>query len=367
MKRIDLYLGRALITGAALALLALVAIDAVIELVDEVADVDDDYTLGDALCHTGLMLIASIYELLPVAVLIGGVVSLGNLAAQSELVAFRTLRYSRARITASVLMTGAVLMAVTFALGETAVPFASAKAHALKEGRASGPGEAAPGSPGSPGAAGRWLRDGAYFLYMEEAFGDDSFGGVTMYQLNDDYHLARIIEARRAEARGREWRLTDASVSELRAGRLEIERHERLVLARAMPELPGGVGATSARRSDLSRMNIAQLMDYIEFLRASDLPSAPQELALWTRFSAALATLVMLLLAVPWLFFSTRSVAAGKRLFFAIIIGLSYMIGSRIIGDAAIVYRIPPVSGAFLPIIVFAAAGIWWLRRRRIV
>ena len=361
MKRIDLYLGRALASGAALALLALVAIDGVIELVDEVADVDDDYTLGDALHHTGLMLIASIYELLPVAVLIGGVVSLGNLAAQSELVAFRTLRYSRARITASVLMTGSVLMAVTFALGETAVPAAVAKAHAVKEGRGSGPGEAAPGS------AGRWLRDGAYFLYMEEALGDDSFGGVTMYQLNDEYHLARVIEARRADARGREWRLADATVSELRDGRIEIERHERLVLARAMPEIPGGVGAAGARRSDLSRMNILQLMDYIEFLRASDLPSAPQELALWTRFSAALATLVMLLLAVPWLFFSTRGVAAGKRLFFAIVVGLSYMIGSRIIGDAAIVYRVPPVLGAFLPIIVFAAAGTWWIRRRRLV
>ena len=357
MKRIDLYLGRALLTGAALALLALVAIDGVIELVDEVADVDDDYTVGDALRHTGLMLVASIYELLPVAVLIGGVVSLGNLAAQSELVAFRALRYSRARITASVLMTGAVLMVATFALGETAVPYAVAKAHAIKAGSEAGRDAA---------AAGRWLRDGAYFLYMEEALGDDSFAGVTMYQLNDDYHLARVIEARRADARGREWRLADATVGELRAGRIEIERHERLVLARAMPEIPGGVDAAARNRADLSRMNVLQLMDYIEFLRASDLPSASQELALWTRFSAALATLVMLLLAVPWLFFSTRGVAAGKRLFFAIVVGLSYMIGSRIIGDAAIVYHVPPVSGAFLPIVVFAAVGVWWIRRRRL-
>lgn len=357
MKRIDLYLGRALMTGAALALLALVAIDAVIELVDEVADVDDDYSVSDALHHTGLMIVASIYELLPVAVLIGGVVSLGNLAAQSELVAFRALRYSRARITASVLLSGAALMAATFVLGETAVPYAVAKAHAVKDARAPQAGAA---------AAGRWLRDGDYFLYMEEALGDDSFAGVTMYQLDDDYHLARVIEARRADARGREWRLADVTLSELRAGRLDIERHDNLVLARAMPDIPGGVGAPAQNRADLARMNVLQLMDYIEFLRASDLPSASQELALWTRFSAALATLVMLLLAVPWLFFSTRDVAAGKRLFFAIVVGLSYMIGSRIIGDAAIVYRIPPASGAFLPIIVFAAVGLWWIRRRRL-
>ncbi len=355
MKLVDLYLGRALIAGAALALLALVAIDGVIKLVDEVADVGHGYTLGDALCHTGLTLVASIYELLPVAVLIGGVVSLGNLAAQSELVAFRALRYSRARITASVLMTGAVLMAATFALGELAVPAAAAKAHAIKDGRAS---DRIAGGDG-------WLRDGAHFIYMEEALGDDSFAGVTMYQLNDEYHLARIVEARRAVARGREWRLAGATVSELHDGHVEIERHEHFVLPRALPEGAGGVGAAPVRRSELSRMNVLQLADYIEFLRASDLPSGAQELALWTRFSAALATLVMLLLAMPWLFFSTRSAAAGKRLFFAIVVGLVYMIGSRVIGDAAIIYRLPPVSGAFLPILLFAAIGVWWIRRSR--
>ena len=358
-KLMDFYLGRVLIIGAALALLALVAIDGVIKLVDEVADVGHDYAVGDALSHTALMLVSSIYELLPVAVLIGGVVGLGNLAAQSELVAFRTLRYSRTRITASVLMAGAVLMAATFTLGETAVPFAVGKAHAIKEAR--GQGEVVGG--------GRWLREGAYFIHMGETLGDDAFGDVAIYQLDDEHHLVRIIEARRAAVHGREWRLTDTTVSELRTvgrdGHIALERHDRFALPRAVAETPGHVGAAAARRTDLSQMNVLQLMDHIEFLRASRLPSAAQELALWGRFSAALATLVMLLLAMPWLFFSTRSVGAGKRLFFAIIVGLSYMIGSRIIGDAAIIYRVPPILGAFLPILLFAGVGIWWIRRSR--
>jgi len=132
MRQIDRYLGRSLLGGAALALLALAAVDAMISLVDEVKDVDDDYTLADAALYTVLMLVAGVYELLPVAVLVGAVISLGNLAAQSELVAFRALHYSRARITASVLMSGALLMVFAFVLGETAVPAAVEKAQQIK-------------------------------------------------------------------------------------------------------------------------------------------------------------------------------------------------------------------------------------------
>jgi len=369
VRQIDRYLGRSLLGGAALALLALAAVDAMISLVDEVKDVDDDYTLADAALYTLLMLVAGVYELLPVAVLIGAVISLGNLAAQSELVAFRALHYSRARITASVLMTGALLMLFTFALGETVVPAAVGKAHQIKHSRQASPSaldgvgesvEQGGAQRAAQRAAGRWLRDGRHFIHIGGVAADGRHAEVRVYELNDEHHLARIIEAGRARATADEWVLADVTLSELRGGEVSITRRERLHLPRAAP---GGAGERDVSELNPAAMNVFQLFDYVEFLRASKLSGARAELALWTRFSAALSIIVMLLLAMPWIFFSARSAGSGKRLFFAILISLAYMIGSRVIGDAAVVWQMPPVVGAFLPVALFAAAGAVLLKR----
>lgn len=357
MRQIDRYLGRSLLGGAALALLALSAVDAMISLVDEVKDVDDDYTLADAMLYTVLMLVAGVYELLPVAVLVGAVISLGNLAAQSELVALRALHYSRARITASVLMTGALLMLFTFVMGETAVPAAVGKAHQIKHARQAS--QSAPESA-AESAGGRWLRDGRHFIHIGAAAADGWHDEVSVYELNDEHHLARMIEAGRAQATADEWVLADVTLSELRGDEVSITRRERLHLPRAAP---GGAGERDVSALNPAAMNVFQLFDYVEFLRASKLSGARAELALWTRFSAALSIIVMLLLAMPWIFFSARSAGSGRRLFFAILISLAYMIGSRVIGDAAVVWQMPPVVGAFLPVALFAAAGAVLLKR----
>jgi len=154
--------------------------------------------------------------------------------------------------------------------------------------------------------------------------------------------------------------LADVTLSELRGGEVSITRRESLRLPRAAP---GAAGERDVSDLNPAAMNVFQLFDYVEFLRASKLSGARAELALWTRFSAALSIVVMLLLAMPWIFFSARSTGSGRRLFFAILISLAYMIGSRVIGDAAVVWQIPPVVGAFLPVALFAAAGAVLLRK----
>ncbi|MDD9886011.1 MAG: LptF/LptG family permease, partial [Gammaproteobacteria bacterium] len=209
-------------------------------------------------------------------------------------------------------------------------------------------------------AAGRWLRDGRHFIHIGGVAADGWHAEVRVYELNDEHHLARIIEAGRARATADEWVLADVTLSELRGGEVSITRRERLHLPRAAP---GGAGERDVSELNPAAMNVFQLFDYVEFLRASKLSGARAELALWTRFSAALSIIVMLLLAMPWIFFSARSAGSGKRLFFAILISLAYMIGSRVIGDAAVVWQMPPVVGAFLPVALFAAAGAVLLKR----
>ena len=95
---VDFYLARQLLTGIAVALLALLAIDGVIDFLDEIDKVDADYPIGTMLFYSVLEIAVSAYELLPIAVLLGCMVGLGSMAVNFEFLALRACGYTRMRI-----------------------------------------------------------------------------------------------------------------------------------------------------------------------------------------------------------------------------------------------------------------------------
>ena len=130
--KLDRYLGSQLLVGTALALVALLALSLLIDFVDEVDHIDAAYTLTHVVHHIWLSTAERVYELLPAAMLIGGVLNLGNLAAQSELIALRAAGYSRKRIVFSVLGVGCLFAAFIALIGETWVPVAESASRQVR-------------------------------------------------------------------------------------------------------------------------------------------------------------------------------------------------------------------------------------------
>jgi lipopolysaccharide export system permease protein len=81
-------------------------------------------------------------------------------------------------------------------------------------------------------------------------------------------------------------------------------------------------------------------------------------LAFWHRILQPLATLVMMLLAVPFAFGQLRSTTRSLRLLVGILLGFGFYILNEFFGPISIVYQFPPVLAASLPMLVFAALGI---------
>ena len=92
---VDFYLARQLLTGIVVALLALLAIDGVVDFLDEIDKVDADYPIGTMLFYSLLEIAISAYELLPIAVLLGCLVGLGSMAINFEFLALRACGYTR--------------------------------------------------------------------------------------------------------------------------------------------------------------------------------------------------------------------------------------------------------------------------------
>lgn len=345
MRRIDLYLGRETLRGTLLILGALAAIDTLIDFASELADIDARYRFADVAAYTVLKLPPRLVEFLPAATLIGAIMSLGDLAARSELVALRAAGYSKRRIVFSTLIAGGALALATAAVGEWLAPPAEARAAALK-------GETAAYARYGFGV---WFKDGERFVYADTADDRRYFFGVELYEFDAGGALRRVIEADAMEARAGHLVLRAAREARLDAEPPTFAEHDELLLARARAAAP--------RERLPAHMGALELARHIAAARAAGLPAPRHEFALWQRLSHPLSILAMLVLAMPFVFAPMRDAGAGRRLFFGALLGLACFVFARSAIDIGLIYALPAWLGALAPLGVIFGAGLWLLGR----
>jgi lipopolysaccharide export system permease protein len=73
------------------------------------------------------------------------------------------------------------------------------------------------------------------------------------------------------------------------------------------------------------------------------------------------ATLVMIFLAIPFIFGPLRSVSMGLRIMAGVIVGFGFYILNQFLGPMSQVYQIPAVVAALVPTMVFAMLGAFLL------
>ena len=133
LSLLDRYLGQFILLGVGVTLLALVSVFFFINFAGEVGDIGrGTYSLGAALLYTTLGIPNLIYELLPLASLIGALYALGHLAAGSELTVMRSAGLSVPRLVFSVLRTGLLLLAIAAIVGEWLMPWAEKRGSSVR-------------------------------------------------------------------------------------------------------------------------------------------------------------------------------------------------------------------------------------------
>ena len=72
---------------------------------------------------------------------------------------------------------------------------------------------------------------------------------------------------------------------------------------------------------------------------------------------------VMVMLGIPFVFRSVRSGSVGSTLFLGIMLGLTFFAMAKGFGFLVPIYGIPPLAGAFVPLLVFLGIAIGMLRK----
>ncbi len=355
MKILDKYIARQINTFILIVALAFWGFDIFFNLVHELQVVGKgQYTLGVALQYLSLITPSRLYTLFPWAALIGTLISLGALANHSELVVMRTSSVSVARITWSVLKAALILLIVVVFLGEGVAPLTERVAQhirtlALSDGQS------------IQTAYGIWVRQGQEFIHVQSTRSDGELLGVTRYQFDDKRKLKEVMFAKRADPVKEGWQLYDVQ------GTIFLDKKTWVFkeAVKRVHQLVEPQILETAMVKHPERLSLLALWGGIQYRVKNGLSSQQYELALYTKLFQPLVILMMVFLAVPFVFGPLRSVSMGFRIVVGIFVAFLFNTLNSLFAPLAIVYQFPPLLAVLLPIIVFTGVGIFILRRAK--
>ncbi len=351
---IDRYIARAVIAGSLVVLMVFVSLEVIFSFVDESGDIDADYSALQALMHVALRAPQRAYEAFPIATLIGSLMTLGGLAARSELVVMRASGISVLGIGRAVGIAGVALALLAMLIGEYVAPPAERLAQEIRA-------TARAGDVSALGRDGFWARDGRDFVQVGSAPSTRLLEDLRIYAFDEDKRLQQLMRAERAShVRGGTWLLQGVRIDRFSDDRVDISRSDEHRWSSSLE--PEVLDVVVVEPEALSMVN---LWTYVRYLERNELESDPYRLAFWLKVVTPLATLSMLLLTIPLVFGSLRSVGAGQRIFIGVMIGIAFYLSNRLLNNLGVVYGFPPVISAFVPTLVFLAVAIYLTSRVR--
>lgn len=105
-------------------------------------------------------------------------------------------------------------------------------------------------------------------------------------------------------------------------------------------------------------MSLPRLVKFANYLEQNGLRASEYRYEFWQRVFQPLASLMMIFLAIPFVLGTLRATTLGLRMVIGMLVGFAFFISNALLGEICIVYQVPAILAAFLPLIVFAIIGV---------
>lgn len=354
MKILDRYIGQAIINGVGTVLIIFITLYELFAFAGETGDIGRaDYTIWSAIEYSLLLVPQHIYELFPLSMLLGTMLGLGWLANHNELVIIRMAGVSLLRIIGSIMKTAVVLMILAMLLGEVIAPplhqYASEKRVKALHGQIS-----------LNTSYGLWARDGETYINVKKVESDGRLIGITLYQFSENNFIERQINAKQAIYTGEYWILQSVRETIHKNNSFTVKNIEEMQWQTLLD-----LDTVKIVSIPPDLLSVWKLNTYIDYLKNNNLDYAKYELIYWAKLFGPFTILAMVLLAVPFVFGSVRHISMGKQILLGFLVGVTFYIVSRLIGQVSLVYGVPAILSAFLPTLVVVVLTLWSYRKIR--
>ena len=360
MKTLTRYIGREVLSSILLLFRALVILFAFFDLIHELGDVGrGGYTISAALLFVGLQLPSRMYELFPVASLLGTLFALAQLVSSSEYTVMRVSGASLLQVGWSLVRIGIPLSIVTFLAGEFVAPQAALLSRSV---RAQALGDTTR-VVAQQFRSGFWFKQDQTFVNIRSVLADLTLVGISIYEFDDDFRLRTVRTADAGNFAGNgQWHLkavrnTEIALTGTKTTQADtftwdsVLRPSLLTVYQVAPE----------------KLELNTLWENMQLLGAGTQKTTRFEIAFWNKIFYPAAVLVMMIVALPFSYFQRRQGGVGLRIFTGTMLGLSFFLTGRLFSNLGVLNDWPALFSAAFPLVVFIAmtvAMLWWLERR---
>ena len=349
---IDQYIGKTLLGTVFVTLSTLIGLSALIKFVEQLRKVGEgDYDLFMAGLFVLFSIPRDIEQFFPMATLIGGLIGMGVLASNSELVVMQAAGMSKWQIIKSAMKSAVLMVLAVLLVGEFVTPISETKAKTLRS-------EAISGGQVFRGDKRIWTKDSSDFVSIGKVFDQEHLGDVVIYKFADDLSLDEIIVAEKASFTEDSWALQNVTLTLFSDEYVSMRSLSLMQWNAALT--PDKLSVATVKPEALS---IQGLVEYVDYLDNNQQDAVRYELALWRKVVQPISVGVMLLMAFSFIFGPLRSTTMGARIIMGTLTGFGFFIANQLFGPFAMVYNLPPLLGALLPSFLFAAVATYLLRR----
>jgi len=345
MKIKDRYIANTLLTYSIVVLLIWLSIYSFFNFLAEINSVGTvNYTILEAFKYIVLQLPEVAYDQVSPVILLGCILGIGHLATTGQLIILRASGISILKITWLTLKNAIIFLILLTLIGELVAPTLTTYAENEKS-------NAMGKTSLSSGQNGFWIRDGDNFINVKNNVDGSLFNGITVIEVNNEStKIERVVESKSAIFDGQNIDMDSTNIFSINSANLfdVISLKERNLYKKRVAFDQDLIDSLEKEPKDLTTFTI---LKQIEFLTDNKLRAEVFEVELYKRLLRPITLFAMILLAMLFIFGSTRDATLGRKIFFGVAIALSFELISRIGGALALSSDFSPLLGTFVPAI----------------
>jgi lipopolysaccharide export system permease protein len=354
MRILDRYIAKTVLMAIGLVTLMLAGLQIFILFVSQLEDLGKvDYGILQTTYFVLLQMPYQVYLFFPMASLLGCLIGLGVMANHSELIVMRAAGMSIGQITGAVLKASLLVIILVTTLGETLVPVMSHYANDYKAAALSG-------GQTLRTAQGVWLRYGNDFISIGSILPGNVLQNVYQFRFDESHNLKISREIREAKYIDNAWIAYDVRQTEFQTDHTK---------ATTFTSLPWDVlvkpNILNISSSSPDEMTLHELNRFLREQKRSQQNAHNYKFAFFQRIIQPFTTMVMMILAIPFIFGPLRSTTMGSKLLVGATVGFGFHIVNHFFGPVSAVFQWPPELAALGPTFIFAFIGLYLMRRVR--
>lgn len=374
MKTLRKLIYRDTISAIGFVVLGFLAMFFFFDLLDEMGDVgrkygDVTYSIGHALLSVSLGIPNHLYELLPIAVLIGSIFVMARFAQSSEFTIMRTSGLGPWLALRTMLTLGACFVVLTVAVGDYIAPAAERAALNAKAKYM--------GKTSTVGSTGAWLKEknkgNTLAVNVGAVRADGALTKVRIFEFDTQGRMVLQIHATSGQVQEAAdiWALENAQLTRFQYTDNAGTEAAHLVRENtATLEWPTSISSemlvAAVHKPD--RMPTVELFQFIQHLKANDQSAQKYEIEFWRKVFYPLSCLVMVVLALPFAYLHFRSGGIAGYVFGGVMAGISFFLLNNVFGYAGNLQNWSPMLTAAAPGLIYSILSLGafsWLVIRR--